>query len=107
MAPPRKGAIHAVFVRRYSVVLRKKDRRNQGRFVRCYVLWLPFVKPSVGDPRLAINESISLVISDSWTNNSEPSSRRNLQPSRCPPAPNSISYARLRLGSNGRLIRKA
>jgi hypothetical protein len=53
----------------------------------CSVRWLPFVKPSLGDPRLAINESLSGVISDSWTNGREPSSRRNLQPSCCPPAP--------------------
>jgi type I restriction enzyme, R subunit len=40
---------------------------------------------------LAISVSISDVISDSPTNRSDPSSSKNLQPSRCPPAPCSIS----------------
>jgi hypothetical protein len=30
-----------------------------------------------------------------------------LHPSRCPPAPNSISYARNRFGAKGSAIRKA
>jgi hypothetical protein len=72
--------------------------------VRYFVLRSPCVNPSVGDPRLAISVSISDVISDSLTNRSDPSSRSNLQPSRCPPAPNSISYARNRFGANGRLM---
>jgi hypothetical protein len=65
----------------------------------------PCANPSVGDPRLAISDSTSGVISDSPTNRSVPSSSMNLQPSRCPPAPNSISYARIRLGANGSAMR--
>jgi hypothetical protein len=83
--------------------LRKKSD-DQRRSVFVLTTGSRCRSPSVGDPRLAISVSISDVISDSLTNRSDPSSTRNLHPSRCPPAPNSNSYARIRLRSNGRLM---
>ena len=101
----RQSARHASILRSRTMWFLRKKSDDQRRSVFVLTTGSPCRSPSVGDPRLAISVSISDVISDSLTNRSDSSSRRNLHPSRCPPAPNSNSYARIRLRSNGRLMR--
>jgi hypothetical protein len=100
----RQSARHASISRSRTMWFLRKKSDDQRRSVLVLTTGSPCRSPSVGDPRLAISVSISDVISDSLTNRSDPSSSRNLHPSRWPPAPNSNSYARIRLKSNGRLM---